>query len=63
LGWRLKKLDDVLLYAGHAKKVLALISRDRQLHQLTLTLPSASAVSSWRLSMDDAKKVGAWLKA
>ena len=61
LGWRLKKLDDVLLYAGNAKKVLALISRDRQLHQLTLTLPSASAVSSWRLSMDDAKKVGAWL--
>ncbi len=61
-AWRLKKLDDVLLYAGTAKKVVALVSRDRQLLKLNLSMPSAKEHSTWRLSIDDAKKVAAWLK-
>lgn len=61
-AWRLKKLDDVLLYAGHAKKVVALVSRDRQLLKLNLSMPPSKDHSTWRLSVDDAKKVAAWLK-
>ena len=60
-AWRLKKLDDVLLFAGKAKKITVLISRDRRLLQLALTLPSAKEVTTWRLVIDDAKKVSAWL--
>ena len=61
-AWRLKKLDDVLLYAGPAKKVVALVSRDRQLLKLTLSIPPSKDHSTWRLSVNDAKKVAAWLK-
>jgi predicted metalloprotease with PDZ domain len=61
-AWRLKKLDDVLLYAGSAKKVVALVSRDRQLLKLNLSMPSAKEHSTWRLAIDDTKKVTAWLK-
>jgi predicted metalloprotease with PDZ domain len=61
-AWRLKKLEDVLLYAGSAKKVVALVSRDRQLLKLNLSMPTAKEHSTWRLSIDDAKKVAAWLK-
>ena len=59
--WRLKKLDDLLLYAGTAKKVTALISRDRQLLRLSLTLPDAKANSTWRLMQDNPKLVSRWL--
>ena len=61
-AWRMKKLEDVLLYAGHAKKVNALVSRDRQLLTLRLALPPAKEHTTWRLSVDDTKKVSAWLK-
>jgi predicted metalloprotease with PDZ domain len=60
-AWRLKKLDDLLLYAGAAKKVTALISRDRQLLQLNLVLPDAKANSTWRLVLDNPKLVARWL--
>ena len=60
-AWRLKKLDELMLYVGRAKKFTALVSRDRQLLRLTLSLPSAKAQSSWRLSVLDAAKVKAWL--
>ena len=60
-AWRLQKLDDVLLYAGPAKKVTAFISRDRQLLQLPLTLPSAQAHSTWRLSIENTERVKRWL--
>jgi predicted metalloprotease with PDZ domain len=60
-AWRLKKLDDLTLYAGAAKKVTALISRDRQLLRLTLALPDAKAHSSCRLAIDNAKLVSRWL--
>jgi predicted metalloprotease with PDZ domain len=60
-AWRIKKLDDLQLYAGAAKKVTALISRDRQLLRLSLSLPDAKANSTWRLVLDNPKLVAKWL--
>ena len=60
-AWRLKKLDEVLLYAGTAKKVTAWVSRDAQLLRLTLTLPPASTPTTWRLAASDKAKIKAWL--
>ena len=60
-AWRLKKLDDLLLYAGTAKKVTALVSRDRQLLSLNLALPDAKTNSTWRLMQDNPKLVSRWL--
>ena len=58
-GWRMQRLDDLLLYAGTAKKVVALVSRDKRLVRLELTIPPAAA--TWRLAIHDASKVDAWL--
>ena len=60
-AWRMKKLDDLLLYAGKAKKVTALVSRDRQLLRLPLTVPDAKTNSTLRLMQDNPKLVGRWL--
>ena len=60
-AWRLKKLDELLLYVGRTKKVTALVSRDRQLLRLPLNLPAVKAQASWRLSILDEAKVTAWL--
>ncbi|MEY4121338.1 MAG: hypothetical protein RLZZ457_176 [Pseudomonadota bacterium] len=60
-AWRLKKLDEVLLYAGTATKVTAWVSRDAQLLRLTLTLPPANTPTTWRLAASDKAKVKAWL--
>ncbi len=58
-GWRMQRLDDLLLYAGTAKKVTALVSRDKRLLRLELTIPPAA--TTWRLAIHDASKVDAWL--
>ena len=58
-GWRMQRLDDLLLYAGTAKKVVALVSRDKRLIRLDLTLPPPA--TTWRLAVKDAAKVDAWL--
>jgi predicted metalloprotease with PDZ domain len=60
-AWRLKKLDDLLLYAGTLKKITALVSRDRQLLRLNLVLPDVNTNSTWRLVQDNPKLVGRWL--
>ena len=60
-AWRMKKLDDLLLYAGTSPKVTALVSRDRQLLRLSLKQPSAKSNSTWRLTQDNPKLVGRWL--
>lgn len=60
-GWRMSRLDDLLLYAGNAKKVVALISRDKRLLRLELTMPPA--LTTWRLAVQDAAKVDRWLGA
>ena len=59
--WRLQKLDDVLLYAGWGKKITALVSRDRQILRLPLSLPKAKEHTTWRLAIGEANKVKAWL--
>ena len=58
-GWRMQRLDDLLLYANIAKKVIALVSRDKRLVRLELTLPPPA--TTWRLAIKDAAKVDAWL--
>jgi predicted metalloprotease with PDZ domain len=58
-GWRLNKLDDLLLYAGPARRLTALVSRDRRLLELPLVMPPD--VKTWRLAACDAKRLGAWL--
>jgi len=60
-AWRLKKLDDLLLYASAAKKVIALISRDRQLLRLNFALPDTKTNSTWRLMQDNPKLLSRWL--
>ena len=58
-GWRLQRLDDLLLLTGTAKKVTALVSRDKRLVRLALTLPPPA--TTWRLAIGDVAKVDAWL--
>ena len=58
-GWRLSKLDDVLLYAGLHRKLTALVARDRRLLRLELNLPPQ--VTTWRLALRDAAAVRPWL--
>ena len=58
-GWRMQRLDDLLLYAGTAKKVIALVARDKRLVRLELAMPPLAI--TWRLAIKDAAKVDAWL--
>ncbi len=58
-GWRMQRLDDLLLYAGTAKKVSALVSRDKRILRLELSIPPPA--TTWRLAVKDAAKVEAWL--
>ena len=57
--WRLSKLEDLLLYAGSATRLGALVSRDKRLVHLSLSLPEA--VTTWRLVGRDPQLLGAWL--
>ncbi|MDP2258055.1 MAG: peptidase M61 [Polaromonas sp.] len=58
-GWRMSRLDDLTLYAGAAKKITALVSRDKRLLRLALTLPPA--LTTWRLAVHDAALLDQWL--
>ena len=58
-GWRMSRLDDLLLYAGNAQKVTALVSRDKRLLRIELKLPPA--LTTWRLAVQDAVKIERWL--
>ena len=60
-GWRIAKLDDLLLYAGSHRKVTALVARDRRLLRLELNLPAAA--TTWRLVLRDAARAQPWLAA
>ena len=60
--WRLHKLDDLTLYVDQAqgakgKTVQALVSRDKRLHTLKLTLPASERedLATWVLRVDSAK--------
>ena len=58
-GWRMAKLDDLLLYAGSHKRVTALVARDRRLLRLDLAIPQAA--TTWRLMLRDPARAQAWL--
>ncbi|MDB5870188.1 MAG: peptidase domain protein [Polaromonas sp.] len=58
-GWRMSRLDDLTLYAGNAKKVIALIARDKRLMRLELTQPPA--LTTWRLAVKDEARLNEWL--
>lgn len=60
-GWRLGKLEDLLLYAEPGKKVLALVARDRRLLRLELSMPGS--MTTWHLVVKDAALVNRWLDA
>ena len=55
----MSKLDDLMLYAGTAKKVTALISRDKRLLRLDLGMPPP--LTTWRLAVQDAVRLDQWL--
>jgi predicted metalloprotease with PDZ domain len=57
--WRMMALDDLTLYSGKAKKVNALVSRDKLLLTLSLTMPKPS--QAVRLSVRDAALAALWL--
>jgi predicted metalloprotease with PDZ domain len=59
-GWRMNKLDDLMLYAGTGSKVGALVERDKRLLKLPLLLPQSG--STWRLVVRDKQMVEQWLK-
>jgi len=59
-AWRLKKLDQLPLLLGRAKQCTALVSRDGQLLQLSLRLPS-KPVMQIRLGLTNPVRVGQWL--
>ena len=55
----MQNLDDLMLYCGNAKKVTVTIARDKQLMNLTLSMPKPSLAV--RLSVRDAAAVAQWL--
>ncbi|MCW5630436.1 MAG: M61 family metallopeptidase [Rhodoferax sp.] len=59
--WRLQRLDDLALFAGTARSVVALVARDRRVLRLDLRLPQRQ--TTWRLAVRDASQVGHWLDA
>ncbi|MDR0275438.1 MAG: peptidase M61 [Burkholderiaceae bacterium] len=56
-AWRLMKLDDLPLYAGPARRLTAVVARERRLLRLLLALPPGEA-TAWRL-LPPAKAAGA----
>ncbi len=58
-AWRIAKLDDLALYLGSQKKMVAIVARDRRLLRLPLELPMG--VTTWRLFGKDAALLGRWL--
>ena len=54
--WRVNKLDDVPILLGKERKALALVSRDKQLLRLPLTVPEQSTV--WRLEATAGRSSG-----
>jgi predicted metalloprotease with PDZ domain len=58
-GWRMSRLEDLTHYAGNAKKVIALVSRDKRLMRLELAMPPT--LTTWRLAVQDAALMDQWL--
>ena len=57
-SWRLSKLDDLPALLGRERQLVALVSRDKRLLRLPLTVPALA--SQWKLSMPADRKSGLW---
>lgn len=57
-AWRLRRLDDLPLYAGNAREITALVARGARLLRLPLTLPAPS--TTWRLVRRTRAKGKTW---
>ena len=58
--WRMQALDDLALYAANSTQILALISRNKRLHTLTLQLTPPTM--AYRLSIKDAALASRWFE-
>ena len=58
-AWRLVRLEELAQYAAPGTTLTALVARDRRLLRLPVLLPRA--MTTWRLSVRDAHKLGNWL--
>jgi predicted metalloprotease with PDZ domain len=56
-SWRVTQLDDVTALLGKQRQCVALVSRDRQLMRLPMTVPQQSTV--WRLEVPQGR-AGGW---
>ena len=57
-GWRLTRLDELPLFAGKARRVVALVARDKRLLRLPQVLPEKS--TTWRLATKNASDAHPW---
>ena len=57
-GWRLSKLDDLPALLGRERKLTALVSRDKRLLRLPLSVPAQA--STWQLSVPKDRASGQW---
>ncbi|PUE51431.1 peptidase M61 [Limnohabitans sp. 2KL-17] len=57
-SWRLGKLDELPALMGREHKGVALVSRDKRMLRLPLTLPAQA--SHWRLAVPADRKAGQW---
>ena len=58
-AWRLAKLDDLPLYAGNHRRLIALVARDRRILRLELHLPATA--TTWRLVLREPALAQPWL--
>ncbi len=58
-AWRLNKVDDLPMLLGKQKTVTTLVSRDKRLLRLPLTVPTTSTTA--RIAVKDAKAVAPWM--
>jgi predicted metalloprotease with PDZ domain len=57
-SWRLGKLDELPALMGREQKGVALVSRDKRMLRLPLTIPAQA--SHWRLAVPADRKAGQW---
>jgi predicted metalloprotease with PDZ domain len=55
-SWRLHKIDELAALLGKERQVIALVSRDKRLLRLPLTVPAQA--SSWTLTMPTDRTTG-----
>ena len=57
-SWRLNKLDELPALLGKERQLMALVSRDKQLLRLPLTVPAQA--SQWRLALPKDRPASPW---